>query len=206
MQFLRENRRLLYVAAIVPLFFFYLDKAVILWIRNFRRDNFKIYPFFECVDPLINFTSHGATLVIISILLYVLGRYLNHRLYFLGRAMFIGFVSAGIVVQVLKHIVGRARPRITDNTLLIGPSLKGGYDSFPSGHTAVVFCLAYILSQQFPKYRILFYVFAFMVGFERVEDISHFPSDVLAGAIVGILIGKLLSTRVLHIESERCQR
>lgn len=206
MQFLKENKRLFYLAFMLPLFFFYLDKAIILWMRDFHKSNLLIYPFLESVDLLINFTSHGATLVIIALMLYVLGRYLNQRFCHVGRSMFIGFISAGIIVQILKHSIGRARPRITDSTLLIGPSLKGGYDSFPSGHTAVVFCLAYILSQQIPKYRLLFYTFAFMVGFERVEDISHFPSDVLAGAILGILTGKLLSNRVVHIDGGKCQR
>lgn len=97
--------------------------------------------------------------------------------------------------------MGRARPRLTDDLVFIGPSLKGVYDSFPSGYTAVVFCLAYILSQHFPKYRFIFYIFAFMVGFERLEDISHFLSDVLAGGIVGIIVGKLLSVKLIERES-----
>lgn len=149
MQFLKKNRIVLYIAVILPLFFFYLDKTVILWVRNFRKDNLKIYPFLESMDSLINFISHGSTLIIIALILYVSGRYLNHRFYHLGRSIFIGFISAGIVVQALKHLIGRARPRITEDLLFVGPSLKGGYDSFLSGHTAVVFCLAYILSQHF---------------------------------------------------------
>lgn len=120
--------------------------------------------------------------------------------------MFIGFISSGILVQVLKHLIGRARPRITEDLLFVGPSLKGGYDSFPSGHTTVAFCLAYILSQHFPKHRFLFYIFGFMVGFERVEDLSHFSSDVLAGAIVGIIVGRLLSVRILHLEAQQYDR
>lgn len=36
-----------------------------------------------------------------------------------------------------------------------------------------------------------------MVGFERVEDLSHFPSDVLAGAIVGIIVGMIIVGRLL---------
>lgn len=206
MQYLKENKKLFYLALMLPLFFFYLDKAVILWMRVFRKNSFRIYPLFESIELSINFISLGATLVIIALVLYVLGRYLNRRFCHVGRSMFIGFVSAGIVVQILKHLIGRARPRLTDNLVFIGPSLKSGYDSFPSGHTTVVFCLAYILSQHFPKYRVLFYIFAFMVGFVRVEGLSHFPSDILAGAIVGIVIGKLLSARLFRIEGEQYAR
>ncbi len=205
MQFSKENKRLLYIALMLPVFFLYLDRLVILWMRNFHRGNLEIYSFFECIDILTNFLSHGSTLLIFSLMLYISGKYLNQRFYPVGRSLLIGFISAGIVVQVLKHLIGRARPRITDNTFLIGPSLKGGYDSFPSGHTTVAFCLAYILSQHFPGYRFLFYIFAFVVGFERVEDLSHFLSDVLAGAILGIIVGKLI-VKVFHTWGEQYVR
>lgn len=206
MQSLKDNKRLLYIAIILPLFIFYFDKTMILWMRSFHRGNLKFYSILEYIDPLINFAGNGATLFIIALMLYLSGRYLNQRLYDAGRAMFIGFVSAGIVVQVLKHLIGRARPRLTVDPVFIGPSWKSGYDSFPSGHTAVAFCLAYILSRYFPKYRFIFYLFAVVVGFERFEDISHFPSDVMAGAIIGIIVGKLLSVRVLHLEGEQYAR
>ncbi len=105
------------------------------------------------------------------------------------------------VVQVLKHLVGRVRPKLTDNLVLVGPSLKTGYDSFPSGHATVAFCMAYILASYFPRYRVCFYFWAAMIGLERVEGIAHFPSDVLAGAVIGIVIAKLLSVKVFRSES-----
>lgn len=191
MQFLKDNKRLFYIAIILPLFIFYLDKTAILWMRSFHKDNFNIYPFLEYIDPFINFAGNGATLMIIALMFYISGRYLNQRLYHAGRLMLVGFLSTGVIVQVLKHLIGRARPRLTVDTVFIGPSWRSGYDSFPSGHTAVVFCLAYILSRYYPKYRLVFYLFAIVVGFERFEDVSHFPSDVLAGTIIGIIVGKL---------------
>lgn len=207
MQFLKENRRLLYINIIIlPLFVFYLDKPLILWIRTFHRGNFKIYPFLEYIDPLINLAGNGATLIIISFMFYLSGRYLNQRLYHTGRLMVAGFLSTGVIVQVLKHLIGRARPRLTVDPVFIGPSWESGYDSFPSGHTAVAFCLACILSQHFPKYRFIFYFFAIVVGFERFEDVSHFPSDVMAGAVVGIIIGKLLPEMIFHTKGEQYAR
>ncbi len=203
MQFLKENKRLLYITIIMPFFIFYLDKLIILWILSLHRGNLKLYSILEYIDPLINFIGNGATLVIISLMFYLLGRYLNQRLYDAGKSMFIGFVSAGIVVQILKHLIGRARPRLTVDPVFIGPSWESGYDSFPSGHTAVAFCLACILSQHFPKYRFIFYLFAIVVGFERFEDVSHFPSDVMAGAVVGIIIGKLLPKMIFHTKGEQ---
>jgi membrane-associated phospholipid phosphatase len=199
MQFLREYKRFFYVAMILPVFFFYLDKAVILWMRNFHKDR-NIYPLFHSVDPFINFIAHGATLLILAFLIYLFGRSLNQKVCEAGRTLFIGLIASGIVVQIIKHLIGRARPRLTVDFAVIGPSLKSGYDSLPSGHTALAFTLAYVLSSYLPGYRTLFYLFAIFIGFERIEDSAHFPSDVLAGAILGLLIGRFVLFRSGKIE------
>lgn len=195
MPYLSENRKLFYAALALPLFFLYLDKIIVTFMRNFYQTT-ALNQLLETVGPFIRFISHGATLIFIIFLLYLSGRFFSQRLYSIGRSALIGFISAGTLVQILKHLIGRARPRLTDNLIFIGPSIKSGFDSFPSGHTAVAFCLAYILSHHFPRYKSLFYLFAVITGLERIEDISHFPSDVLAGAIVGIATAKLLSLKV----------
>lgn len=206
MQFLKENKKLFYTVLTFPIFFFYLDRAVILWMRDFHGEKFNFYPFLESIDRLISFIAHGATLIVIAFMLYVLGKFLNQRLHNTGRSLIIAFISVGIVVQLLKHLIGRARPRLTYETTFIGPSLRSGYDSFPSGHTAVAYCLAYILSQHFPKYRFIFYSFAIFTGLERIEGISHFPSDVLAGAVLGLIIGKILSAKIFRLRASTiCQ-
>jgi membrane-associated phospholipid phosphatase len=202
MQFLKENKALLYIAITLPLFFFALDNTFILWLRDLEKSRSSLYVFLESVDPLINLFSHGVTLIIIASLMCVIGKFSNKKLYEAGKSLCIGFLTAGVVTQILKHLIGRARPRMTDELLLIGPTLKSGYDSFPSGHTAVAFCFAYILSQYFPRYRIIFYIFAIFCGFERAEDSAHFLSDVLAGAFVGLLIGKIL-LKMFHVKFTR---
>ncbi len=146
----------------------------------------------EPIDPFINVLSHGLTLFAIASALYIIGRLKQNGMAVVGRPLIIGFCCAGLSAQILKHLIGRARPRLADDSLFIGPTLRSGFDSFPSGHTTVVFCFSFILSRYFPRYRVLFYTLAVMVGFERAEDFSHFPSDILAGAIIGILIGKTL--------------
>lgn len=204
MQFLRENKKLFYIAVILPIFFFYLDRIVILRMRDFHKINPTITLINQIIDPLINFVAHGSTLIGIALLVYLFGSYLNQKLSKAGRSLFVSLISAGIVVQILKHLIGRARPRVTDNLMFIGPSLRSGFDSFPSGHTTSAFCLAYILSQHYQNYKYLFYIFAFIVGIERVEDTAHFPSDVLAGAFLGLIVGKISTTRILP--SELCLR
>lgn len=201
---LRENNKLLYILPLLlAVILFYFDSAVIVWMRNFRENSF-MYPFLKPVESFVNFIGHGATLIISSFVLYVAGRVLNRRLQEIGRSLFLGFLSAGILVQILKHLIGRARPRITGDLLFIGPSFKSSYDSFPSGHTTLTFCLAYILSGYFPKYKFLFYAYAVIVGLFRIVGTSHFPSDVLAGAVVGTFAAKVLSEKLLSAENPNC--
>jgi membrane-associated phospholipid phosphatase len=192
LQFLEENKNLLYIAITLPLFFFCLDNTFILWLRDIENNGSSLHLFLKSIDPPINFFSHGVTLIIIAFVAYLIGKFSNKKLYEAGKALCIGFLTAGIVTQILKHLIGRARPRLTDELLLIGPTLKSGYDSFPSGHTAVAFCFAHILSLYLPGYRIAFYIIAIIIGFERAEDSAHFLSDVLAGAFVGIIIGRIV--------------
>lgn len=189
MRFLKD-KRLLFAILLLPVFFAAIDEPVRVWQKNLLPE-MSLHPFLQAFDPIINTAAHGSTLIIASIVILLAGWYLKKsRLFETGRSLFIGLIAAGISVQVIKHLIGRARPRITDTLLLIGPTLKKGYDSFPSGHTTMAFCFAAILSHHLPKYRILFYVFAVIVGLERIEDGAHFPSDALAGAILGFAVGK----------------
>jgi len=192
MQFLKENKNYFIALAILPLVFLYLDSGFISWMRAIEKEKSSLYYFLESIDPVINVIGNGATLVIIACVLFIIGKYTNKRLSETGKYLCIGFVTTGILVQILKHLFGRARPKLMNEFLFIGPTFKDVYHSFPSGHTAEAFCFAYILARYFPRQKILFFVYAIIVALERTEDCSHFPSDVVAGALVGIIIGKLL--------------
>jgi membrane-associated phospholipid phosphatase len=147
----------------------------------------------ERMDPVINFISHGATLLILAIVLFIAGKILNSSLCGLGKLLMKGFIFSGVAAQILKYAAGRARPRLSFETLFYGPSTGDSYHSFPSGHTTVAFCFAYILAGHFPRYRNYFYLLASIIGFERVEDLKHFPSDVCAGAIIGVVVARALT-------------
>lgn len=193
MRFLRENKWFLYIVSILPIFLFWLDKDIISIVKNLRADDTAIFQVLGPFNIIINFIGYGLTLIIGALTLIVIGKYYKQRLYEIGRVLFIGLVSASMAVEAIKHLVGRARPGLTDSLVVIGPSLKNGYDSFPSGHVTLVFCLAYIVSRYFPGLRAVFYAFACFVGLERIEYMAHFPSDVIMGAALGVLVGKAVS-------------
>lgn len=206
MQSFKENRDLLFLAFLVLFSSLYLDTPLLLWIKDFHNRDSFIYSVLKSIDPAVGFASNGATLIAGSFLLYILFRRSNLRLSDAGKTLFAGLISSGILVQILKHLIGKSRPRITDNPFFIGPSLKSGFDSFPSGHATLAFSFACILTYHFPKYRAVFYAFAVITGFERFEDANHFLSDVLAGAFLGIVVARFLLAKVSPKgEKQACQ-
>ena len=103
-------------------------------------------------------------------------------------------LCATAVTQLLKHLIGRPRPRFAHaDEFSLGPSLASGLDAFPSGHSVSAFTAATVLAWFAPGLRIPFFLIAGLVGLSRVVRGSHFPTDVLAGAVLGVLIGSLVA-------------
>ena len=96
-----------------------------------------------------------------------------------------GFIVSSIVTQGMKRIIKRDRPFVT-YPFIVKRDLGGSY-SFPSGHTSAAFCTATSLSLLFPKWYVIVpsYLYAATVGYARMYQGVHYPSDVLAGAVVG---------------------
>lgn len=103
-------------------------------------------------------------------------------------------ILVAIIVNPLKVAVGRARPYAVLRAQETGqPSQRfTHYLSFPSGDTATVFACATAVLPAFGwSPRLLFLAAAAAVGALRVLVRAHYPSDVLAGAAIGILLGWL---------------
>mgnify|MGYP000110931819 CR=1 FL=1 len=87
--------------------------------------------------------------------------------------------------QVIKPIVARPRPFMQQpfDLIIAAPS---GY-SFPSGHTASSFCAALFLTLVNRRFAVPAYLLAAAIAFSRLYLYVHFPTDVLAGIILGTL-------------------
>lgn len=94
---------------------------------------------------------------------------------------------------VLKHAVMRLRPCIDfpDVTLALARPAATSY-SFPSGHTFASFAAAAALYRSLPRHwNILLWLTAAAIGFSRLYLFMHYPSDVAAGALLGLACGTL---------------
>lgn len=103
------------------------------------------------------------------------------------KAIYIGVsvISATAIATILKYGVNRPRPFVTYPD--IEKATAGGSPSFPSGHTSNAFALATSVSLAYPKWYVIApsFVWAGAVGYSRMDLGVHYPSDVLAGALLG---------------------
>lgn len=107
----------------------------------------------------------------------------------MGAALVLGLILGN---GVLKNLFQRVRPYDLENALVQVPLIaKPGDWSFPSGHTLASFEAATVLMIRDKRFGIPALILACLIAFSRLYLYVHFPSDVLAGAILGIFFGFL---------------
>lgn len=141
----------------------------------------------------------------VVLLLLVLGGWAMRRPRALaaGGWALLALAASGALANILKVLVHRPRPWVT----LPPPDSWLGYvrvhefQSFPSGESTTTFAVAVSLSAWFPKLRVPLMTVAVAVAAARVVVGNHFPSDVWAGAMLGVAVGQW----VAHTARRRAQ-
>jgi len=166
-----------------------LDLPLIRFMRSVHR------PWLEAGGDLLARLGSGAGLVTFSASLLVAGRlWMQPALFHAGLQGLLAHGGAALVTQLLKHTIGRPRPRVTqEGEFQFEPSLVSGFDSFPSGHASASFAVATVLARHFPRFGWAGYLAAALIACSRVWRGSHFPTDILVGATVGVLSGALVA-------------
>jgi membrane-associated phospholipid phosphatase len=108
------------------------------------------------------------------------------------------FLAVGVpalVTTLFKHVLGRARPYMepAGHPFTFAPfNLDSNYASLPSGHGTTSASVAFAVGALWPRTRPLMWFYVLVITFSRIVLMSHHPSDVIAGALVGTLFAALV--------------
>jgi membrane-associated phospholipid phosphatase len=110
----------------------------------------------------------------------------NKKLQIDGLYMAGSYLLSAVLTQSIKRIVNRKRPFETLSFIVKRDDEDGGL-SFPSGHTSAAFSTATELALRYRQWYVVVpaYLYAASVGWARMYQGVHYPSDVLAGALLG---------------------
>ena len=122
----------------------------------------------------------------LQIVLPIVIALLNSNVHFVFLAIK-AFAAERVLYFCLKHSLRRRRPPdiVPNFSCLVEPSDKF---SFPSGHTMAAFLLAGLVVNELGSAATPLYLWALGVGVSRVMLGVHFPTDILAGALISTLI------------------
>lgn len=165
--------------------FFYLDIPLAHYCRELRQSVLKIANIVTVLGE-----SFWYYAILIPVFIYfrflVKNKPWSMRIFFL----FLSLSASGLISTLIKWLVGRYRPVMLLNENLFGFTYFGiGHEwtSFPSGHAVTAFSAAAAVSILCPRAGIPAFIIAASIGVTRVILTSHFLSDVIAGAGIGIL-------------------
>ncbi|WP_407194367.1 phosphatase PAP2 family protein [Bradyrhizobium sp. STM 3566] len=104
--------------------------------------------------------------------------------------MFLSVAVSAFVAEILKYLIGRGRPFVGGQANpfnFIPFEGTGAYASLPSGHAVAAFALAFAVSALWPRLRLFMFTYAIVILLTRLVLLAHHPSDVVAGALVGMV-------------------
>ncbi len=174
----KRVKRISYIAltlAILALCF-YFDKEIISSITTLQGS------FLNQIMVLISYLGIAAIIFIFSTCLLFLHNKKKIK------ALWLSFAVTTALVFLLKIIVNRARPftlGLNTLNLLIRSSYTTWNSSFPSSHSAIAFAALPFFEGKLKYY---WFVFSCLIAFSRVFFALHYPSDVIAGALIGYAV------------------
>lgn len=177
------------MSIVLTVMVFLYDTEIIRFISSLRNE------YFDYFLLSITFISNA---IIIFFFLTTLFLWKEHKRRWIFPLWLTLFFSL-IVSYIIKIVVQRPRPfqiGLVSVLQIAFHFIRGSFNtwnfSFPSFQTVLVFSALPLLSKEFKKFRYIWLIFACLIAFSRVYFGVHYLSDVLAGGIIGYLIGLII--------------
>lgn len=162
---------------------FELETGILMWIQENLRCAF--------LNPIVTFITHlgdtGVFWIVLTILLLCIKK--TRRLgAFCAAAMILNFL---VVNVALKPLIARTRPYDLLDTLKTLVPAEHDF-SFPSGHSAISLSCAWVIFRMTPKkWGVPALVLALLISLSRLYVGVHYPTDVIAGVVIGALMAEI---------------
>ena len=157
-------------------------------ITNYGRSSTFLYPFGMVLLALAAVLSPWLTKISQGVLAALTVRF---------GFLFVAIGLPSLFATVIKRLIGRARPYVGghDDPFAYMPFIwKPEYASMPSGHATTAAAAAVAIGAVWPRVRPVMWIYALVIMASRILIFVHHPSDVLGGAVVGV-IGALIVRR-----------
>lgn len=185
-----------------------MNKKLIAIVLLFLCSLFSVISFFYWDIPLVHYCNGlGRSILDIAEIVTIWGESLWYYIILVTAFIYFWFVAknklwsmrslfllmsisaSGLFSILIKWLAGRYRPSMLENGFYGFNYFGVGYEftSFPSGHTITGFSLAAAVSILFPRLTIPAFIVAVSIGISRILITSHYLSDVIVGAGIGIL-------------------
>lgn len=145
-----------------------------------------------CLDSAAIFFARYFEYFLILALLLFLAKNLKKYWPMVIQAFSAAILSRFVLTNIIRWLWFRPRPFVQNHINLLF-SYNQTEPSFPSGHAAFYFAIATVTYFYNRKAGILFFFASFLISISRVFSGIHWPSDILAGAVVGIFSGWLIN-------------
>lgn len=166
----------------------FVDVPLALWIQAHQSQEVL-----RIADVLGSIGQGHWTLVYCLLVIVVAWKH-RRRLAYRHVAWFVAVAVSGILANIIKVLVCRPRPPLMLDTGEIFPhffefSTSFLWNSFPSGHSTTAMSIAIVGSYALPRLRWSMWTLGLLIAGARIALNVHYLSDVLAGCIIGLLVG-----------------
>ncbi len=172
---------------------FALDGTALSLVELFRHT-----PAAELIRQVVRPLGTGHVQIPVALLMMLAGALFSRRLKRTGGWALLAFIISGAIINIIKPLMHRPRPFTTEAPpdTWLGYLRDSQFQSFPSAEAATTFAVALTISAAYPRLRVPLAAVAIIVAAARVAVGSHHPSDIIAGAMIGIAVASLLVARV----------